>query len=100
MESELETRVNIPVVFVNRHDLYAIVVVLGIAILSCACVLGYSFSNFTQLKRNAEEVRNYIASRANSADQLGGSKQSARSFRMNDGRTDAVKAPFPGSRGG
>ncbi|KAH8038239.1 hypothetical protein HPB51_026136 [Rhipicephalus microplus] len=56
MESELETRVSILVVFVNRHDLYVIVAVLGVAILNCACVLGYSFSNFTMLKRNVEEV--------------------------------------------
>ncbi|KAL3224360.1 hypothetical protein MRX96_026624 [Rhipicephalus microplus] len=49
-------RVSILVVFVNRHDLYVIVAVLGVAILNCACVLGYSFSNFTMLKRNVEEV--------------------------------------------
>ncbi|KAH7977081.1 hypothetical protein HPB51_027056 [Rhipicephalus microplus] len=56
VESELETRVIIPVTFVNYHDFYVIVAVLGIAILGCACVLGYSFSNLTMLKRNAEEL--------------------------------------------
>ncbi|KAL3199501.1 hypothetical protein MRX96_013827 [Rhipicephalus microplus] len=55
MESELETRVSIPVVFVNRHDLFVIVAVLGVAILGCACVLGYSFSNFAMLKCNVEK---------------------------------------------
>ncbi|KAL3199507.1 hypothetical protein MRX96_013833 [Rhipicephalus microplus] len=78
VESELETRVSIPVVFVNRHDLYVIVAVLGVAILGCACVLGYSFSNLTMLKRNAEEVRSYVASRINSADPFGGSSSSFR----------------------
>ncbi|KAH7982582.1 hypothetical protein HPB52_005771 [Rhipicephalus sanguineus] len=100
MESELETRVSVPVVFVNRHDLYAIVVVLGVAILGCACVLGYSFSNFAMLKRNAEEVRSYIASRANSADQLGDGKPSRDDLRRSDAHADAFKAPFPGSRRG
>ncbi|KAL3193631.1 hypothetical protein MRX96_016975 [Rhipicephalus microplus] len=39
-ESELETRVSIPVVFVNRHGLYVIMAVFGEAILGGACVLG------------------------------------------------------------
>ncbi|KAL3199504.1 hypothetical protein MRX96_013830 [Rhipicephalus microplus] len=55
MESELETRVSIPVVFVNRRDLYVIVAVHGVGTRGCACVLGFSFSNLALLKHNAEE---------------------------------------------
>ncbi|KAH7977080.1 hypothetical protein HPB51_027055 [Rhipicephalus microplus] len=89
MESELETRVSIPVVFVNRHDLYVIVAVLGVAILGCACVQGYSFSNF-----NAEEVRSYIASRTNSTDPFGGSNLSTHHLRESNAHKDAIKADF------
>ncbi|KAH6935753.1 hypothetical protein HPB50_009320 [Hyalomma asiaticum] len=75
MESEIQARVNIPVVLVNREGLYVIIAVLGVSILGCAGVLTYSFSNYAKLKRNAEEVRNYIASRVKAADQLNGGKQ-------------------------
>ncbi|KAH8036949.1 hypothetical protein HPB51_007618 [Rhipicephalus microplus] len=94
MESELDTRVSIPVVFVNRHDLYVIVAVLGVAILGCACVLGYSFSNFAILKRNAEEVRSYNASRTNSTDPFGGSNLSTDHLRRSTAHKDAIKADF------
>lgn len=67
MEPELQTQVNLPVVLINREGLYVIIAVLGVSILGCACVLTYSFTNYNKLKRNAEEVRNYIASRANVA---------------------------------
>ncbi|KAL3199506.1 hypothetical protein MRX96_013832 [Rhipicephalus microplus] len=90
----LETRVSIPVVFVNRHDLYVIVAVLGVAILGCACVLGYSFSNFAILKRNAEEVRSYNASRTNSTDPFGGSNLSTDHLRRSTAHKDAIKADF------
>ncbi|KAL3193638.1 hypothetical protein MRX96_016982 [Rhipicephalus microplus] len=63
MESELGTRVSVPVVFVNRHGLYAIVAVLGVALLGFACVLGLSFKIIAILKQSAEKVRGYIASR-------------------------------------
>ncbi|KAL3212759.1 hypothetical protein MRX96_007814 [Rhipicephalus microplus] len=53
MESELETQVSNPVVFVNRHGLYEILAVLGGAILDGAFVLGCSFRNFAMLKQNA-----------------------------------------------
>ncbi|KAH7942632.1 hypothetical protein HPB51_028687 [Rhipicephalus microplus] len=98
MESELETRVSIPVVFVNRHDLYVIMAVLSVAILGCACVLGYSFSNFAMLKRNAEEVRSCIASRTNSTDPFGGGNPSTDHQRRSDANKDAIKAPFLGVR--
>ncbi|KAL3199505.1 hypothetical protein MRX96_013831 [Rhipicephalus microplus] len=94
MESELETRVSITVVFVNRHDLYVIVAVLGVAILGCACVLGYSFSNFAMLTRNAEEVRSYITSRTNSTDPFGGSNLSTDHLRTSTAHKDAIKADF------
>ncbi|KAH7968434.1 hypothetical protein HPB52_008413 [Rhipicephalus sanguineus] len=75
MEEELQTRVNLPVVLVNREGLYVIIAVLGVSILGCAGVLTYSFTNYAKLKRNAEEVRSYIASRVKAADQLSGGKQ-------------------------
>ncbi|KAH7936689.1 hypothetical protein HPB49_002651 [Dermacentor silvarum] len=61
MDPELRAHANMPVVLTNREGLYVIIAVLGIAILSCTCVLTYSFTNYSRLKRNAEEVRNYIA---------------------------------------
>ncbi|KAH7944731.1 hypothetical protein HPB51_028552 [Rhipicephalus microplus] len=98
MESELVMRVSIPVVFVNRRDLNVIVAVLGVAILGCACVLGYSFSNIIMMKRNAEEVRSYIACRTNSADPFGGSNPSTDHIRRSDAHKDTIKAPFPNIR--
>ncbi|KAH8036948.1 hypothetical protein HPB51_007617 [Rhipicephalus microplus] len=94
MESELETRVSTPVVFVNCHDLYVIVAVLGVAILGCACVLAYSFSNFAMLIRNAEEVRSYITSRTNSTDPFGGSNLNTDHLRRSITHKDAIKADF------
>lgn len=77
MEAELQTRVNLPVVLVNREGLYVIVAVLGVSILGCAGVLTYSFTNYAKLKRNADEARAYIASRVNAAAQISGGKQAA-----------------------
>ncbi|KAH7981327.1 hypothetical protein HPB49_023149 [Dermacentor silvarum] len=75
MEPELQTQVNLPVVLMNREGLYAIVAVLGVSILGCACVLTYSFTNYSKMKRNAEEVRNYMASRAKLVHERSGTKQ-------------------------
>lgn len=104
MEPGMETRVSIPVVLVNRQELYAIVAVLGIAILGCVCVLGFSYSNFAKLKRNADEVRDYIAShppnpnRAQSAYQRGDGNQSTVEPGTSDNYTDAAEVPFHGGQ--
>ncbi|KAH7982585.1 hypothetical protein HPB52_005774 [Rhipicephalus sanguineus] len=95
MESELETRVNLPVVQVNRGGLYAVVAVLGIVILACVCVLAYSFSNYAMLKRNAEEMRLYIASRTNMTGQLGGDKPAADGDTAGDGHPPSLKSLEP-----
>lgn len=58
---------NLPVVLMNREDLYVIVAVLGVSLPGCACVLTYSFANYNRLKRNAEEMRQYIAARSSVA---------------------------------
>ncbi|XP_077544701.1 uncharacterized protein LOC144157839 [Haemaphysalis longicornis] len=79
MEPELQTRVNLPVVLLNREGLYVIIAVLGVSILGCVCVLTYSFLNYSKLKSNAEEVRRYIASQAMAANQQQGKKQVAQS---------------------
>ncbi|KAL3193640.1 hypothetical protein MRX96_016984 [Rhipicephalus microplus] len=100
MESDSETRVSIPVVFVNRHGLYVIVVVLGVAILGSACVLGLSFRNFTMLKQSAEEVHGYIASRMNSSDAHGGSHPRTNHLSRSYAGTDAIKAQFTDVRRG
>ncbi|CAN7939849.1 unnamed protein product [Ixodes hexagonus] len=71
MEAELRTQVNFPVVLINREGLYVIIAVLGVSILGCACVLTYSFTNYTKLKKNAEEVRSYISSKTKVAGQAG-----------------------------
>ncbi|KAL3193635.1 hypothetical protein MRX96_016979 [Rhipicephalus microplus] len=94
MESELETRVSMPVVFVNRHDLYLTLAMLGVAIVSCACVLAYSIRHIGMLKPNAEEVRGYTASRINSSDQLGGSHPSANHLNRSYTGMNTIKAPF------
>lgn len=83
---------NLPVVLLNRDGLYVIIAVLGVSILGCACVLTYSFANYSKLKHNAEEVRNYIASRANVANQHGVKLPKARRA---DIQPDAKKT-FPG----
>ncbi|KAH7936477.1 hypothetical protein HPB49_000029 [Dermacentor silvarum] len=64
MEAELRAHVNLSVVLVNSEGLYVIIAVLGVSNLGRACVLTYSFTNYSRLKRNAEEVRNYIAAAA------------------------------------
>ncbi|KAL3194305.1 hypothetical protein MRX96_016432 [Rhipicephalus microplus] len=46
----------------NRESLYVIISELGVSIPVCACVLTYSFANYTRSKRNAEEFRQCIAS--------------------------------------
>ncbi|KAH7959661.1 hypothetical protein HPB49_012822 [Dermacentor silvarum] len=102
MEAELQTRVNLPVVLVNREGLYVIVAVLGVSILGCAGVLTYSFTNYAKLKRNADEARAYIASRVNAAAQISGGKQAAAdgvSVVTSAGdRTATVEAMVPPSR--
>lgn len=83
----METQVNLPVVLVNREGLYALIAVLGVSILGCACVLAYSFSNYIVLKKNAEEVRHYISSRAKLATQDDASKPHAvAGIKIEDGR--------------
>ncbi|KAL1467329.1 hypothetical protein MTO96_026212 [Rhipicephalus appendiculatus] len=77
MDAELQTSVNLPVVLINRKGLYVIIAVLGVSILGCVGVLTYSFTNYAKLKRNVEEVRSYIASRAKASDWPIGDKQAA-----------------------
>lgn len=99
MESELETRVNFPVVRVTRWVLYIIVAVLGILILAGVCVLTYSFSNYVILKRNAEELRLYIASQAKVAGQHRGDKHAADGTAVGDHRLPSLKLPVPAAAG-
>ncbi|KAL1436111.1 hypothetical protein MTO96_010856 [Rhipicephalus appendiculatus] len=56
-------------VLINREGLYVIAAVLGVSTPGCACVLTYSFTkysftNYNELKRNAEEMRQYIPARS------------------------------------
>ncbi|KAH7947491.1 hypothetical protein HPB52_012365 [Rhipicephalus sanguineus] len=78
MYPDLRAQVNVPAVLINRAVLYVIIAVLSVPIPVCACVLTYSFANNTRLKRNAEEMRQYIASSFGGAevgaDELGGSR--------------------------
>ncbi|KAL3194311.1 hypothetical protein MRX96_016438 [Rhipicephalus microplus] len=46
----------------NREGLYVIIAELEVSIPVFACVLTYSFANYTRSKRNAEDLRQYIAS--------------------------------------
>ncbi|KAL3194309.1 hypothetical protein MRX96_016436 [Rhipicephalus microplus] len=46
----------------NREGLYVIISELGVSIPVFACVLTYSFANYTRSKRNAQDLRQYIAS--------------------------------------
>ncbi|KAH7960714.1 hypothetical protein HPB49_022519 [Dermacentor silvarum] len=71
---ELRAHATLPVVLINRGGLYVIIAVLDVSILGCACVLTYSFTNYSRLKRNAEEVRNYIAASAGVAKVAGDKK--------------------------
>ncbi|KAH6935754.1 hypothetical protein HPB50_009321 [Hyalomma asiaticum] len=77
MDGELRTRVNAPVILINREGLYVVIGVLGVSILGCAAVLTYSFTNYAKLKRNAEEVRGYIALRTKAAHQPSDDKQAS-----------------------
>ncbi|KAL1478950.1 hypothetical protein MTO96_015944 [Rhipicephalus appendiculatus] len=95
MEPELQTQVNSPVVLMNREGLYAIVAVLGVSILGCACVLTYSFTNYSKMKRNAEEVRNYMASRAKLAHERSVAKQAGGSSKAADALSATDKASVP-----
>ncbi|KAK8761452.1 hypothetical protein V5799_027279 [Amblyomma americanum] len=72
MEPEVQQEVNRPVLLINRAGLYVILAVLAVSILGCLCVLGYSFTNHEKLKRNAEEVRNFIASQTKTAERRQG----------------------------
>ncbi|KAH7942151.1 hypothetical protein HPB49_021250 [Dermacentor silvarum] len=79
MEPQMQARFSLPVVVINREGLYVIIAVLGVSILGCACVLAYSLGNYGKLKKNAEEVRNYIAHRGikATAGEHGGGEQTA-----------------------
>ncbi|KAL1435198.1 hypothetical protein MTO96_011122 [Rhipicephalus appendiculatus] len=67
MEPDVQARANLPVVLVNRDGLYVIIGVMSASILGCACVLAYSLSNYGNLRKNAEEVRNFIAQHGSKA---------------------------------
>ncbi|KAL3193625.1 hypothetical protein MRX96_016971 [Rhipicephalus microplus] len=56
MERDLQARVNLPVVRVNRGGLYAIVAALGIVIVSSLSMTAYSLHNYAMLKRHAQAV--------------------------------------------
>ncbi|KAK8775329.1 hypothetical protein V5799_031328 [Amblyomma americanum] len=66
--SELDAEISVPVVLVSRDSLYVIVAVLSASVLGCVAVVAYSFTNYNNLRQNAEEVRNYIASLAKAAE--------------------------------
>ncbi|KAH7936479.1 hypothetical protein HPB49_000031 [Dermacentor silvarum] len=74
MEPDLRAHVNLPVVLVNREGLYVIIAVLGVSNLGRACVLTYSFTNYSRLKRKAEEIRNYMAASSGGAKAAAGQK--------------------------
>ncbi|KAH6947818.1 hypothetical protein HPB50_021547 [Hyalomma asiaticum] len=95
MDPELQAQVNMPVVLMNREGLYAIVAVLGVSILGCACVLTYSFTNYSKMKRNAEEVRSYMESRAKLVQQHSGAKQAGGGFKVADAPSATDKASIP-----
>ncbi|KAH6928197.1 hypothetical protein HPB50_012573 [Hyalomma asiaticum] len=61
MKCELPTRHNQAVVLISRMDLYVIIAVPGVSTSGCTCVLAYSFTNCDTLKRNAEEMRQYVS---------------------------------------
>ncbi|KAL3193649.1 hypothetical protein MRX96_016992 [Rhipicephalus microplus] len=65
MERDLEAWVNLPVVRINRGGLYVIVAALGMLIVASLSMTGYSLHNYAMLKRHAEDLRHYIASRTN-----------------------------------
>ncbi|KAL3228871.1 hypothetical protein MRX96_023768 [Rhipicephalus microplus] len=52
---------DVTLVLISRTGLHVIAAVLGVTILGCACALVYSFGNYNKLKKNVEDVRNYIA---------------------------------------
>ncbi|KAH8032731.1 hypothetical protein HPB51_001429 [Rhipicephalus microplus] len=93
MDPELQTQVSAPVVLMNREGLYAIVAVLGLSILGCACVLTYSFTNYSKMKRNAEEVRNYMESRAKLAHERSVATPAAGSSKAADALSATGKVP-------
>ncbi|KAH7942155.1 hypothetical protein HPB49_021254 [Dermacentor silvarum] len=99
MEPEVQARVGLPVVLVNRDGLYVIIAVLGVSILGCACVLTYSLGNYGKLMKYAEEVRNYIFHRDTKAavKEHSGGKQvtAAGGTGPSDARSVNVKIPMP-----
>ncbi|KAL3229852.1 hypothetical protein MRX96_003569 [Rhipicephalus microplus] len=98
MDAEPQTSVNLPVVLISRRGLYVIIAVLTVSILGCGGVLTYSFTNYAKLNRNAEDVRNYIASRAKTADRHRGDNQMAvGDIRVSsvDNRSVGVKTVIP-----
>ncbi|KAK8775327.1 hypothetical protein V5799_031326 [Amblyomma americanum] len=87
--SELDAEISVPVVLISRDSLYVIVAVLSASVLGCVAVLAYSFTNYNNLRQNAEEVGNYIASLAKAAELksgYGGAGQRA---------AGAMNAPVP-----
>lgn len=99
---ELNAEVSVPVVLVSRESLYVIIAVLSASVLGCVTVLTYSLSNYNNLRRNAEEVRNYIASRAKVAEKkksgYGGAEQRAASGLSAPAHTPAPASSAPGSQ--
>ncbi|KAK8775826.1 hypothetical protein V5799_030824 [Amblyomma americanum] len=92
--SELDAEISVPVVLVSRDSLYVIVAVLSASVLGCVTVLAYSFTNYNNLRQNAEEVRNYIASRAKAAEQKQSGYDGA-GQRAAGGLSAAMNAPVP-----
>lgn len=92
MDAELQPRVNFPAVLINRHDLCVVIAVLSMSILGCAGVLGYSFTNYGKLKRNAVDMRHYLGSHAQMARQRSGDSGWVPG---EDARSNATKAPEP-----
>ncbi|KAH7934383.1 hypothetical protein HPB49_025353 [Dermacentor silvarum] len=74
-----------------------IIAVLEVSILGCACVLAYSLGNYSKVKKNAEEVRNYIAHRGikATAGEPGGGKQTASAVDAATSDSHSVTARTP-----
>ncbi|KAK8770546.1 hypothetical protein V5799_012987 [Amblyomma americanum] len=92
--SELDAEISVPVVLVSRDSLYVIVAVLSASVLGCVAVLAYSFTNYNNLRQNAEEVRNYIASLAKAAE-LKKSGYGGAGQRAAGGLSATMNAPVP-----
>ncbi|KAH7942144.1 hypothetical protein HPB49_021242 [Dermacentor silvarum] len=99
MEPEVQARLSLPVVLAHSEGLYVIIAVLGVSILGCACVLTYSLGNYGKMKKNAEEVRNYIAHLTTKAavDEHSGDKRTAAAGGVGtiDVRSVTTEIPVP-----